>query len=1056
MNLKKVKKEVWRGLTAAFSFFMIIVIFGTTVALQLPSTINNLLGVKSTVQIVGTGDGSVDTTYYKTAEGADVNDINALNAVEKSVADEIIATEEEGAVLLKNDNNALPLAEGSSVTMLGASTVNYNYGIGGFGGERNIYSGWTEAYDGYSPKVTIIDVMKDVYNVNETLLDAYSQNTAQYPGKGIKAEERGGFGGPEGGDEEDGQNQVGKNNQAPQEAGTKKEVEEGEAPAAFYTSELTDTFTEFGDAAIISFTRDGGEGNDVSMRGGVDGSSVLALQPNERELLEMVRSYKENGTFSKVIVLLNANNVMEIGELDDYGVDAILWVGNPGTQGARGIANIMTGKVSPSGHLVDTYAANSLSAPASMNANDNSQYYSNASEILEYCGYNEADYSGEQNFTSYIIEAEGIYIGYKYYETRYEDCVLGQGNASENAGVYASTSGWNYNEEVVYPFGYGLSYTTFEQELGDVTYNEETDSYDVEVTVTNTGDTYSGKSVVQVYAQTPYGEYEKENGIEKAAVQLAGFGKTDEIAPGESETIHIDVKRYFLASYDANNAKGYILSEGDYYLSVGDDAHDAVNNILAAKGAQGMTDVLGNETQGKADKVYSWTEDEIDTASYKMSLVDETVEVTNQFDDADMNYWVEGTVTYLSRNDWEGTYPITYTGLTATEKMMEVIKGKYEQPENAPSVDDFTQGEDNGITFAMMMDVDYDDEETWNEFLDQFSVADMTTLAADSWGSAAVESVGIPEVKRADDGTSLADSFIATPDELGQVWTSEMVTASTFNVDRFHARGELVGSEATFIGYNEVWYGGGNIHRTPFGGRNGQYFSEDGVLGYYVAANEAQGMQSVGINYCIKHYAGNDQETNRESIGTFFREQSFREIDLKVFEGAFCEGKTYAVMGAFNRIGCLYANYSSALMTQVLRNEWGFEGHVTPDAVAGSLYKQDWPLAMAAGTDYFCYNGLLSAMGGTGDDAIAGMAKAIENGDGYALQSLRKATKNNVNAFLQTISINGLSKDSKIVINTPWWEYALYALIGIFSVLTVGAFAMYLYSLCNTGKKERK
>ncbi len=996
--MKKVKKEVWRGLTAVFSFFMILVISGTSIALKIPSTINTFLGINSTVKIVDSGDGNEDTTYYKTASGSsDVNDIDALNETEKSIADEIIATEEEGAVLLKNNNNALPLKEGSNVTMLGASTVNYNYGGGGMGGERNVYSGWTDDYDGYVAKTDIVEAMESVYNVNTTLIDAYAKSSDQYPGKGIKKDESSQTQG------------VGKSNQGPAD-GTAK-VENGEAPADFYTSSLTDTFSSYGDAAIISFTRDGGEGNDVSMRGGVDGTSVLALQPNEKELLEMVQSYKENGTFSKVIVLLNTNNVMEVGELDDYGVDAVLWVGNPGTQGCFGIVNILTGAVSPSGRLVDTYATNSLSAPACMNANDNSHYYSNASEVLDYCGYNDTDYSGEQNYTSYIVNAEDIYIGYKYYETRYEDTVLGQGNADSTAGTYASKAGWNYNEEVVYPFGYGLSYTTFEQKLDDVTYNADTDSYEVSVTVTNTGDTYAGKSVVEVYAQTPY---------------------------------------------DSNGAKGYILSDGDYYLAVGDNAHDALNNILAAKGADGMTDVAGNTTSGDADKVYSWNQDKLDTQTYKMSCVNDSVEVTNQFDDADLNYWQEGTVTYLSRSDWEGTYPITYTDLTATKEMMEVLKGQYEQPENAPSVDDYTQGEDNGITFAMMMDVDYDDDEAWDKFLNQFTVEEMTALAADNWGSDAVESVGVPAVKRADDGTSLADAFIATPDELGQVWPSEMVTSSTFNTDRYEARGELIGSEATFIGYNEVWYGGGNIHRTPFGGRNGQYYSEDGVLGYYVGANEAKGMQSVGINYCVKHFAGNDQETNRESIGTFFKEQAFREIDLKVFEGTFTEGKAYSVMGAFNRIGCLYANYSYPLMTEVLRDEWGFEGHVTTDAIAGSLYKTNWTLSMAAGTDYFCYNGLLSAMGGTGDDVNAGMKKAIDNGDGYALQSLRRATKNNVNAYLHTVSVNGLSSDSKIVISTPWWQYALYVLIGLFSVLTVATFAMYLYNLYYTKKKERE
>lgn len=1038
MNVKKVKKEIFRGLTAVFSFFMVFIIFGTTIALQIPSTINSFLGITSTVEIVDSGESSENTTYYPTgAESDDVYDQDALNALEKSVADENIATEEEGAVLLQNDNNALPLEAGSNVTMLGASTVNYS-------GVRDMeyYDAWTEDYEGYSVNTTIVDAMESVYNINTTLIDAYTENTETYPGKGIKAEET----------EKAGPQEAGKSNQGTESTAI---ISDGEAPASFYTSELTDTFSSYGDAAIISLSRDAGEGNDLSITGGVDGISVLALQPNERELLEMVQSYKENGTFDRVIVLLNTNNPMEIGELDDYGVDAVLWIGNLGNQGANGVVNILTGEVSPSGHLVDTYAANSLSAPATLNANMNSQYWTNADEVLEYCDYNEADYSGEQNFTSYIINAEGIYVGYKYYETRYEDCILGQGNADSTAGVYNSEAGWNYNEEVVYPFGYGLSYTTFDQKLDGVTYNSDTDMYEVEVTVTNTGDTYSGKSVVQVYAQTPYGDYEKENGVEKATIQLVGFEKTDTLAPGETESVTVEVERYFLASYDANEAEGYILSEGDYYLSIGDDAHDALNNVLAAKGATGMTDVSGNVAEGNTDKVYTWTEEKIDTTSYAYSRVDDSVEVTNQFEDADINYWIEDAVTYLSRSDWEETYPVTYSGLEASEEMMEVIKGNYEIPEDAPSVDDYEQGVDNGITFAMMMDVDYDDEEAWDEFIDQFSVEDMLTLVADNWGSEAVESVGIPAVSRADDGSGIGQfGVLIDSEKYTQRWVSEMVTSSTFNKERYEARGKLLGAEANFVGLNEVWYGGGNIHRTPFGGRNNQYYSEDSVLGYFTGAYEATGMQSVGVNYCIKHFAGNDQETNRESIGTFFNEQAFREIQLRAFEGAIVEGKTYSVMGAFNRIGCLYANYSYALLTNILRNEWGFEGHVTPDAVAGSLYKQNWPLAIAAGTDYFCYNGLLSAMGGTGDDVIVGMTKAIENGDGYALESLRNATKNNVNAYLHTNTVNGLSSNSKIVISTPWWEYALYVLIGVFSILTVVSFVVYVYlMLQERGKK---
>lgn len=1037
---KSWKKEIFRGLTSLFSLLLIVTTFVMTSATKIPSVINGLLGVDSRVEVIDSEDTSADTIYYTTGlDSDDVYDTDALNSLEKSAADEIVAQEEEGAVLLKNDNNALPLKEGSNVTLLGAATIGYYNGVYYSKLSIDYYDDWTEEYEGYSTDKTIVEALEETYHVNTGVLDAYEEYATTYPGRGVTSDAIYAYYYTPGSD-------------APSED---DKVVDGEAPASFYEDGLSDSFSSYGDAAIISLSRDQGEDNDLGMTGGVDGISELALQPNERELFEMVQSYKEVGIFSKVIVLLNTNNAMELGELDDYGVDAILWVGNLGSQGATGVANILTGKVSPSGHLVDTYATDSLSAPASMNANDNSQYWANADEILEYCGYNEADYSGEQNYSSYIVEAEGIYVGYKYYETRYEDCILGQGNASGTAGTYASTAGWNYNEEVVYPFGFGLSYTTFEQKLDGVTYNPDTDSYEVEVTVTNTGDTYSGKSVVQVYAQTPYGDYEKQYGVEKSAVQLVGFAKTDELAPGESETVTVEAERYFLASYDANGEEGYILSAGNYYLAVGDDAHDALNNILAAKGAEGMTDIYGNSTSGNTEKVYSWVEKERDTTTYATSRVDDSVEVTNQLEEANINYWIGDTVTYLSRSDWEGTYPITYSGLSATEEMMEQIKGTYEQPEDSASAGDYEQGVDNGITFAMMKDIDYDDDEVWEQFLNQFTVEEMLTLVADGQGTEAIVELGIPSVSRADDGSGIGSAgFLADPDGgYAQRWNSEMVTSSTFNVERFEERGRILGLEAYFTGYNEVWYGGGNLHRTSFGGRNNQYYSEDGTMGYIVGAHEAQGMQSVGVTYCIKHFAGNDQETNRESISTFFNEQAFRENALRAFEGAIVEGNAYGVMTGFSRIGCQYAGYTSSLLIDILRNEWGFEGHVTSDAAAGSLYKQNWVLAMTSGLDYFCMESFVSAMGG-GEDAVTAMTKAIADGDGYALSALRTATKNNVNAYLHTFTVNGLSAESVMVVSVPWWEYALYGMIAVFALLTLGSLAGYICLIIKENRRK--
>lgn len=1014
------KKNLFRGLTALCTFLLIPGIMGADIAGNYSSTINNFLGTSS-VEIVDNGDAAEDTTYYPTGLSSDdIMDIDALNELEASVVDENILQEEEGAVLLKNDGNVLPIAEGSNITLLGSATVNPY--LGRRVSEANsmmmtpVYSAWTEEeeYADYEASVDYVTAMSSVYNVNQTLVDAYEASKDQYPGRGVQTDDAG-------------------------------NVSDAEAPASFYTDDLTSTFAEYGDAAVIILTRYSDEDNDFSQSGGVGGISDLALQPNEIELLEMADSYKEAGVFDKIVVLVNSSNAIELDAMDSYGVDAILWIGFPGTSGMTGVTNILTGKVSPSGQFADTYAADYMSAPAAVNSVDYTGTWANAEEILTEAGYygNEDSYSGEKNYTKYLVCAEGIYVGYRYYETRYEDLILGQGNASGTAGTYASNGAWDYNAEVTYPFGYGLSYTEFEQVLEDVTYNSETDTYEVSVTVTNVGDEYSGRSVVQVYAQTPYGEYEKENGVEKSSVQLAGFVKTNELAPGESETVNVEVDRYFLASYDANGAEGYILSEGDYYFSIGDDAHDAVNNILAAKGAEGMTDVLGNEVSGNADLTYKWTEDELDTETYANSNVNEDEEVTNQFEDADLNYWIEDSVTYLSRSDWEGTYPIDYSqvSMEATKEMIVELLGEYEQPEDSPSVDDFVQGEDNGITFAMMKDVDFEDEETWEKFLNQFTVDEL--LAMLNAGTEEIAGLGIPAAAQVDDNISIMASFKAVDDGTGgQYWPCEVVTSSTFNTERFEERGRLMGLEVAFCGYNESWYGGGNTHRTQFGGRNQQYYSEDAILGYEVGRYEAQGMQGVGVAYSIKHFAGNNQETARESVSTFFTEQWFREIELRAFEGAFVEGGALSVMTAFNRLGCTYAGYSVPLNTTILRDEWGFKGHVTTDAIAGSLYKQNWGTSLSAGTDYYCFNSFLPMMGIK--DALEGVGELIDEGDGYILSCLREAVKRTMYTWVHSVSVNGLSSSTVIVEVTPWWQTAINVLIGILAVGAVASFAGYL------------
>ena len=979
------RTRLFRGLAATMAFLLLVTVAASTVMFENAGMINQALNV-TTSQVIETGETTGSTIYYTNEYGTDIANKQTALMVEMAAAAENVTQAEEGNVLLKNDNNALPLGEGARVTIFGNGSYNSRY-------NKKKETSTVDAI----PMMTFNAAMQKVFgeeNVNITLAENVYSGLTQT---------------------------------------TNTEVIE--APISDVTAWESTWMDDYNDAAIVVLTRWGSEDSETAMYA-PDGSHYLGLQTNEKDLLAYLQGLK--GTvFDKIIVVINADQMMELDWLDDYDVDACLLAGIPGTQGFEGTANILLGTVNPSGRLVDTYAANSLSSPAVTYASGNTPMWGNADEVAATCTDNNSN--GDQ-INYYTIYAEGIYVGYKYYETRYEDVVMGAGNAASAVG--SSTGGaWNYADEVVYTFGYGLSYTTFDQQLGDVSYNADTDQYEVEVTVTNTGDV-AGMSVVEIYAQTPYGDYEKQNNVEKSAIQFAGFEKTDVLQPGESVTVTVPVERYMLASYDSESAEGYILSAGTYYLSLGDDAHDALNNVLAAKGyttADGMT------ADGEADKVYSWEQAELDTESYRTSRYTDA-EVTNQFDFADLSYYGID-FTYLSRSDWEGTFPTAIQVVEATAEMMtDLDTDWYETPEDAPAVSDFTQGADVTLTFAAMKDVDWDDDETWEQFLNQLTVDEMLTLVADSNGSAAIESVAMPATARGDDGVCIQQGSLVATGESGMSWVSEVMTARTWNRERFTARGHMLGVEATFCGLNELWYGGGNVHRTPFGGRNMQYYSEDGNFGYYVGAYEAVAMQELGIIYGIKHFALNDQEARRESLSTFANEQTIRENYLRAFEGALTEGGALGAMTGFNRIGCQYAATCQSLLTTVLRDEWGFKGHVTTDAfTASSLYKTHYLEELVAGIDYTCWDS---------SNIVAAVKEAIDGGDGYILQCLRESAKRNVYAASRTVSVNGLSSNSVVVTIVPWWQTTLVAAAG---VLTLGSAAcLVLYLVFAVQDKKRK
>lgn len=664
------KKNLLRGLTSVFAAILAFSIVMTNTAMSYASMLNSALGISTGKFVHKDGAAKEEPIFYASDYG-DVNHLTQEN-LDALLADEdafVELEEEEGAVLLRNNNHALPLKEGERRVSLFGHTSSADPLYKNSSGGGNIDP---------TRVVSFYDAMKEKgFEVNETLYAAY-----QTPFE-IK---RSGFFGPA----------------------------VIERPASFYTDELKATFADYSDAAIVVVGRRAGENVDISAND-EEGISGLALHKDEADMLQIIN---DSGVFKKIILVVNSAFPIEMKHLDQYNIDAVLWIGTPGLVGFRGVADILKGEVNPSGHLVDTFATDSLSAAATQNFGNFN--YVNADEVNEGCADSKIPSPFPINYVGcYMVYQEGIYVGYKYYETRYEDAILGQGNASGKAGTFASKDNWNYADEVLYPFGYGLSYTTFEQKLGKV--SEENNVITAEVTVKNTGDV-AGKSVVEVYVQTPYTDYDRTNRVEKSAIQLAGFGKTQLLAPGASETVTVTIDKYLIASYDAIGAKGYILDAGDYYLAIGDSAHDALNNVLAAKGATGLYDENGNAVTGDAAKTYHWTQSALDKETYSHSAVTGK-EVTNLFEDADINYWIKDSVTYLTRQDWEGTFPTAQRNITATPEMIRQIDGHlYETPADAPAVSTFKQGVKNGISLVDMHGLDYDDPQ-WENFLDQLTLA---------------------------------------------------------------------------------------------------------------------------------------------------------------------------------------------------------------------------------------------------------------------------------------------------------------------------------------------
>ena len=976
MKMSKVGRPgLWRSLIAVSGVVLTLSIGGSVVTNEWSGYINKYLGISGT-KIVDESDGNEDPIHFK----SDFNDYKSVMNSARTLAKKVQA---EGTVLMTNKNNALPFAKNSKVTFFGYNTVDMALGGTGSGGVS----------PSADRKIDLVKACENKIDMNKTIYDFYQQ---KYDDK-VGFVETTGWGG------------------TTLNFRTVNKV--NEISADDFTQEVKNSFDSYNDVAIFVMTRIGGEGRDLNVS-----NSYLSLSDEEKSVLQAIK----DGNFKKRIVLVNTFNTPELGWLDDYNIDACLYIGGPGEVGMDAVTDILTGDINPSGHLADTYAYSVMSAPSMQNFGN--FVYANADSITN------------KDSQKYLMYNEGIYVGYRYYETRYEDSVLNQGNATASVGVFNSSANtWNYAQEVQFPFGYGLSYSTFTQKLNSVNVDWANKKATVKVTVNNTSSNYAGKDVVEVYAQAPM----TDNGVEKSAIQLCGFAKTDEIQPGKSQEVTIEIDLRDIASYDYQNYKTYIMDEGDYYFAIGNDAHDALNNILALKGknlSDGMTSVGDAGNAVKANKA-SFDKDE-----YRLSKTNASI--TNQFETADINYYTKGTsdeVKYLSRKDWNGTWPKNMTGFSATQKMIEDAASYYSEKTDgttSPSAyqkgdsdtSSITYGAEKKYNLAMMIGVDYDDP-AWDELLNQLTLDDYYNSTKQ--GREAIESVGLSATTAVDGPSAWTKSKyitdyknqynadkVETTDELMVSYPTETVTAGTWNVPLTYELGKSFGEEGLWGG-GVGWYGpAANIHRTPFGGRNFEYFSEDGFISGKLAESEVQGAMSKGTIPYLKHFFGNDQETNRIGVCTFMNEQSIREIYLRSFQYAFettgendksCSG----VMGAFNRLGMVWTGHHQGLWKEVMEKEWGFKGNVTTDfgQKQGSLMEPQ--LAYEAGTTMFCTSGA----------GFANYLKGIDITKDYKIMSnMREAIHRNLYNFANSAAMNGMTSSSKVVPVRVWYQNALLGL----------------------------
>ena len=994
--LRKMRRP-WKFLSLLSLPLAIVLIIATVITSMFDNTIALFVG--GTFWKVENEDESA--VYYEGDFAAEEDRTAAGAALVKQV-------EAEGAALLTNVDKALPLAEGSKVSLFSTSSVNIVYGGTGSG---NVDSSKCD---------NLKDALeKEGFAVNKTLWDFYATGDAS-----IYTRE-----------------DAGATAQDSATASGFGVAEIAEAPWSVYTEEVIQSVEEHGDAAIVVLSRIGGEGADSYFDHTLgDGKNYLALNAAEREMMENIKELKDAGIIEKIVVLINTSNALQLDFLknNEYGVDATLWIGGVGQTGINAVAEILNGKVNPSGSLADTYCFDNYSSPVMQNFTP-IQYMGDLTRIPKH-----AD--------TYMVYQEGIYVGYKYYETRYEDFVMGTGNAGEYA----------YKEDVAFPFGYGLSYSAFEYSDVTLSYDAETTTYTMNVTVTNTGDV-AGKETVQVYVSSPYTQYDIDHNVEKASVNLVGFEKTDILAPGTSQNLTIEINGDYVASYDAYGAGTYILDAGDYYFTAATDAHHAVNNVLAAKGFTPENTNGRMDAEGHTELVVIWNNPELDMVTYAVSDAGTKIENKLNESDPNLNPEVGAAVTYLTRNDWEGTMPSLKKTIkiALNEYLIKGLQDQHYETDPSATAEMPTFGADNGLKLYDMIGLAYDDPK-WDELLDQMTFDEMVTFIGDAFHwHMPVESVHAPGTRDENGPQGLTVTLFGAG--LGvqtTALTSEDVLAATFNKDLAYEIGNIVGNDCLDARVTFLYGPGANIHRSPYSGRNFEYYSEDAFLSAEIGRYEVSGIEKNGVFVVYKHFALNDSEQDRIGLGVWLNEQAAREIYLRAFQGGLEKSQgvvkndtgefEYAgkggngVMMAYTRWGTRWSGSNANLIKGIMNGEWQCNGLQITDNVLNDMV-----------------NGIDGVVSGTTTfDSMLAFKIVGDNGlpryknDPIAVSAMREACHHNLYAIANSQAMNGIGADTTIKAVEPGIITACrIAAIG-FSILAAVSVVMWAVKVAKFRKTD--